>query len=499
MCGIVGIVSSDPVSHELYDALLVLQHRGQDSAGIVTAHDQRCHSYKQPGLVSEVFDEHHLQGLFGNMGIGHVRYPTAGSSSFHEAQPLYVNSPYGICLAHNGNLTNVCELRENYFRDVPRHINTSSDSELFLNVLANELDGLRRGVVQPENVFDAVTKLHLACRGGYAVVALIVGSGLVGIRDPRGIRPLIVGIRRGVTDDYIIASESSVLSILGYEIYRDVRPGEAVFIDRQGQLHAQICHHNPSLTPCIFEHVYLARPDSVMDDISVYKARLRMGDKLADQILNRFTDGKHDIDVVIPIPETSRTAAIPVANRLNVKLREGFVKNRYIGRTFIMPEQSMRRKSVRRKLNAIQLEFEDKNVLLIEDSIVRGTTLTECVRQARSAGANKVYVASAAPPIRFPNVFGIDLPTSSEFLANNRNEEQIATRIGADMLVYQTLSDLIAAAREGNSNVDGFESSVFDGKYHNPDISQDYLMALSKVRNNASKVATEAALAFQSL
>ena len=499
MCGIVGIVSSNPVNQELYDALLVLQHRGQDSAGIVTAHDQLCHSYKQAGLVSEVFDEQHLQALRGNMGIGHVRYPTAGSNSFHEAQPLYVNSPFGICLAHNGNLTNVRELRKQYFRDVPRHINTSSDSELFLNVLANELDGLNSCVVQPENVFDAVTKLHLACRGGYAVVALIVGSGLVGIRDPRGIRPLVVGVKRGVTDDYIIASESAVLSVLGYEIYRDVRPGEAVFIDRQGQLHAQICHENPSLTPCIFEHVYLARPDSVLDEISVYKARLRMGDKLADQILHRFSNGRHDIDVVIPIPETSRTAAIPVANRLNVKLREGFVKNRYIGRTFIMPEQSLRRKSVRQKLNAIQLEFEDKNVLLIEDSIVRGTTLTESIRQARRAGAKKVYVASAAPPIRYPNVYGIDLPTSSEFLAHNRNEAQIANRIGADMLVYQTLPDLIAAAREGNSSVDGFECSVFDGEYYNPDISPDYLMALSKTRNNSSKVASEAALAFQNL
>ena len=497
MCGIVGIVSSDPVSQELYDALLVLQHRGQDSAGIVTSHDQRCHSYKQAGLVSEVFDEHHLEGLRGNMGIGHVRYPTAGTSSFHEAQPLYVNSPYGICLAHNGNLTNVRELREQYFRNVPRHINTSSDSELFLNVLANELDSSNRGVVHPENVFDAVRKLHSACRGGYAVVALIVGSGIVGIRDPRGNRPLIVGIKRGVTDDYIIASESAVLSVLGYEIYRDVQPGEAIFIDRQGQLHAQVCHDSPSLTPCIFEHVYLARPDSVLDNISVYKARLRMGDKLADQILDRFPNGEHDIDVVIPIPETSRTAAIPVANRLNVKLREGFVKNRYIGRTFIMPEQSMRRKSVRQKLNAIQLEFEGKNVLLIEDSIVRGTTLSESIRQAHRAGANKVYVASAAPPIRYPNVYGIDLPTSSEFLANNRNEVQIANRIGADMLVYQTLPDLIAAAREGNTSVDGFVCSVFDGEYDNPDISPDYLMTLSEIRSNASKVATEATLAFQ--
>ena len=499
MCGIVGIVSSNPVNQELYDALLVLQHRGQDSAGIVTAHGLRCHSYKQAGLVSEVFDAQHLRGLLGNMGIGHVRYPTAGTSSSHEAQPLYVNSPYGISLAHNGNLTNVRELREQYFRDVPRHINTSSDSELFLNVFANELDGLRQGIVEPENVFDAVKKLHSACRGGYAVVALIVGSGIVGIRDPRGIRPLVVGIKRGGTDDYIIASESAALSVLGYETYRDVQPGEAVFIDRQGQFHAQICHDNPILTPCIFEHVYLARPDSVIDNISVYKARLRMGDKLADQILRRFPCGRHDIDVVIPIPETSRTAAIPVANRLNVKLREGFVKNRYIGRTFIMPEQSMRRKSVRQKLNAIQLEFEGKNVLLIEDSIVRGTTLTESINQAHNAGAKKVYVASAAPPIRYPNVYGIDLPTSSEFLANNRNESQIATRIGADMLVYQTLPDLVTAAREGNSSVDGFECSVFDGEYQNPDVSQDYLTALSNIRNNASKVATEAALAFRNL
>lgn len=487
MCGVVGIVSSQPVSQEIYDALLVLQHRGQDSAGIVTSSDGRCHMRKDNGLVSEVFRQRHIETLRGNIGLGHNRYPTAGSASSLESQPMYVNSPHGIYLAHNGNLTNTKELRRFYFRNVMRHINTTSDSEILLNVFANELALTASKNVDPSHIFDAVRGVNSVCRGAYAAVALIVGGGIVGFRDPRGIRPLVVGCRRGATSDYMIASESAALHVLGYDIVRDVRPGEAIYIDENGHLHSQICASETQLTPCIFEHVYLARPDSVIDDISVYKARLRMGDKLAEQILNRFSQNEHDIDVVIPIPETSRTAAIPVAHRLDVKLREGFVKNRYIGRTFIMPGQSMRRKSVRQKLNAIRLEFEGKNVLLIEDSVVRGTTLHEIVQQARDAGANKVYVAVAAPPVRYPNVFGIDMPTSKEFIANDRTEEQIARIINADMLVYQTLDDLIDSAREGNPEVDGFECSIFDGHYHCVDVNEDYLLELSDHRNDASK------------
>lgn len=489
MCGVVGIVSSQPVSQEIYDALLVLQHRGQDSAGIVTvtSSEDRCYMRKDNGLVSEVFRQKDIDTLRGNIGLGHNRYPTAGSASSLESQPMYVNSPHGIFMAHNGNLTNTKELRRFYFRNVMRHINTASDSETLLNVFANELALSASKTVDPSHIFDAVRGVNAVCRGAYAAVALIVGGGIVGFRDPRGIRPLVVGCRRNATNDYMIASESAALHVLGYDIVRDVRAGEAIYIDENGHMHSEICASETQLTPCIFEHVYLARPDSVIDDISVYKARLRMGDKLADQVLDRFSQKGHDIDVVIPIPETSRTAAIPVAHRLDVKLREGFVKNRYIGRTFIMPGQSMRRKSVRQKLNAIRLEFENKNVLLIEDSVVRGTTLHEIVQQARDAGANKVYVGVAAPPVRYPNVFGIDMPTSEEFIANDRTEEQIARIINADMLVYQTLDDLVDSAREGNPTVDGFECSIFDGHYNCIDVNEDYLLELSDHRNDTSK------------
>ena len=499
MCGIVGIVSSHaPVSNELYDALLVLQHRGQDAAGIVTAHSDRCHIHKGRGLVSEVFHARTIDRLQGNMGIGHVRYPTAGTASSHEAQPLYVNSPHGLCLAHNGNLTNVHELRKDYFSRVRRHINTLSDSEILLNVFANELQTASAAAnnLAPDDIFAAVGRVHQICRGGYAVVSLIVGVGLVGFRDPRGIRPLIVGVRRGVVDDYMIASESSTLSVLGYEVIRDVQPGEAIFIDAQGQLCAQICTDDSRSTPCIFEHVYFARPDSVMDGISVYKARLRMGERLANTVLDHFPNRKHDIDVVIPIPETSRTAAIPVAHQLDVKLREGFVKNHYIGRTFIMPGQSMRQRGVRQKLNAIALEFENKNVLLVEDSIVRGTTMTEIVRKAKNAGARKVYVASAAPPVRFPNVFGIDMPASQEFIAFNRSVEQIRQIIGADLLIYQNLEDLVDSAREGNPDIEQFECSVFDGKYYSEDVDDDYLAAIAEHRKDEAKQTRDAALDF---
>ncbi len=485
MCGVVGIVSSEPVSQRLYDSLLVLQHRGQDSAGIVTSAGSRCNMRKDNGLVSEVFRQSHINSLRGNMGIGHVRYPTAGSASSLESQPMYVNSPFGICLAHNGNLTNTKELHRTYFDNVMRHINTTSDSEILLNVFAHELALTGASVLAPEHVFAAVQGVNAVCRGAYAAVGLLVDSGIVGFRDPRGIRPLVLG-RRGF--DYIMASESAVLDVLGFEIVRDVEPGEAIYIDKNGQLHSQICSSSRRLTPCIFEHVYLARPDSIIDGISVYKARLRMGEQLAERVLQQFNWRDHDIDVVIPIPETSRTAAIPVAHRLDVKLREGFVKNRYIGRTFIMPGQSMRQKSVRQKLNAINLEFENKNVLLIEDSVVRGTTIREIVEQARLAGARKVYVGVAAPPVRYPNVYGIDMPSSDEFIANNRSEEQIAQIIGADMLVYQSLEDLTNAALEGNPKVDGFECSIFDGEYDCVDVDESYLLELSNMRNDSSKM-----------
>lgn len=502
MCGLVGVASSQSIaSQEIFDALLVLQHRGQDAAGMVTAHHERCFIHKGNGLVSEVFNQRSITGLQGNMGIGHVRYPTAGTFGSEESQPLYVNSPFGICLGHNGNLTNVGELRREYFSQVRRHINTSSDSEILLNVLAHELSVSQRlrQQIEPSEIYNAVRAVYETCRGAYAVVALVVGVGLIGFRDPRGIRPLIVGVKRGVTDDYMIASESAALSVLGYEILRDVQPGEVVFIDTQGQFHSQVCAQNPVLNPCIFEQVYLARPDSVIDDVSVYKARLRMGERLAEKIVRQFDGRDVDVDVVIPIPETSRTAAIPVAHRLNVKLREGFVKNSYIGRTFIMPGQSMRVRSVRQKLNAIDLEFENKNVLLVEDSIVRGTTLTEIIRKARRAGARKVYVASAAPPIRYPNVYGIDLPADREFIAHNRDVEQITRIVGADMLIYQDLSDLIEAAREGNPNITQFEASVFDGKYGNSDVNEPYLAALAAHRNDDARLVDSNELEFTAI
>ena len=486
MCGIIGIVGRDNVNQALYDGLTVLQHRGQDAAGIVTCDEGRLYLRKNNGLVRDVFRTSHMLRLKGNMGIGHVRYPTAGCSSSAEAQPFYVNSPFGISLAHNGNLTNAEELKRDLFRADRRHINTDSDSEVLLNVFAHELSLEDKYTVNADDVFNAIARVHKRCRGAYAVVAMITGVGIVGFRDPNGIRPIVFGKRNTPTGpEYIIASESVALHSLGFELVRDVEPGEAVYIDSDGSFFSRQCAENPKLNPCIFEHVYFARPDSIIDKISVYKARLRMGELLAKKILK--THPKHDIDVVMPIPDTSRTSALPLANRLGVVYREGFVKNRYIGRTFIMPGQKQRKKSVRQKLNAIDLEFKDKNVLLVDDSIVRGTTSKQIIQMAREAGARKVYFASAAPPVRFPNVYGIDMPSASELVGFNRSDEEIARAIGADWLVYQDLDDLIAAARKGNPMVKQFDTSVFNGDYVTGDVTQDYLDRIDTQRNDSSQ------------
>jgi len=494
MCGVVGIVSKQAVNRELYDALTVLQHRGQDAAGIVTSDGVKLFLRKGNGFVRDVFMQDHMQRLVGRIGIGHVRYPTAGSSSSAEAQPMYVNSPYGITLAHNGNLTNSEQLKRELYRDDRRHVNTESDSEVLLNVFAHELQRVAGPRPEADTVFEAVRRLHERCRGAYAVVAMIIGGGIIGFRDPHGIRPLVYGRRdsdRGV--EYMIASESAALDILGYRLVRDVAPGEAIYIDQAGHFSSARCAQVDLHTPCIFEQVYFARPDSILDEVSVYKSRLRMGEKLADRILAQYSQHDHDIDVVIPIPESARTAALPMAYKLDVKFREGFVKNRYIGRTFIMPGQSQREKSVRQKLNAIELEFKGKNVLLVEDSIVRGTTSRQIVELARSAGARKVYMASAAPPVRYPNVYGIDMPTSSEFVAYNRSEEEVGRLIGADWIVYQTVEDLVACAVEGNPAITRYECSIFDGEYVTGDIDEAYLERLSSMRNDLSKQRRETA------
>ncbi len=445
MCGIVGIVGHSPVNQHIYDALTVLQHRGQDAAGIMTCHEGELFLRKQTGLVRDVFQHRHMLALKGNIGIGHVRYPTAGCDTSSEAQPFFVNSPYGICLGHNGNLTNSAELAEVLIREDRRHLNTSSDSEVLLNVLASELSQAGTPRASAADIFSALTAVYRRCRGGFAAVAMIVGHGLVGFRDPHGIRPLVLG-RRDSADgpEYMLASESVALDMLGFALVRDIAPGEAVFIDEQGRFYSQQCVPAASHTPCIFEYVYFARPDSIIDNISVHKARLRMGDLLAEKIRRVWPD--HDIDVIIPIPDTSRTAAVQVAQLLNVKYREGFVKNRYIGRTFIMPGQEQRAKSVRSKLNVIDLEFRGKNVLLIDDSIVRGTTSAQIIDLAREAGARHVYFASAAPAVRFPNVYGIDMPSASELVAAGRTEEEVAQLIGADRLIYQDIEDLVRAS-----------------------------------------------------
>ncbi|MCC6716213.1 MAG: amidophosphoribosyltransferase, partial [Gammaproteobacteria bacterium] len=441
---------------------------------------------KSSGLVRDVFHTRHMLRLIGTMGMGHVRYPTAGCSSPEEAQPFYVNSPYGICLAHNGNLTNAESLKEDLYREDLRHINTDSDSEVLLNVFAHELQRMGKMRIDAEDIFAAVRAVHRRCSGGYAAIAMISGVGLVGFRDPHGIRPIVFG-RRETTDgpEWIIASESVAIDALGFQLVRDIDPGEAVFIDKRGGFQAKECAENAQCAPCIFEYVYLARPDSIIDGISVHKARMRMGEKLAAKILRLRPE--HDIDTVIPIPDTSRTAALELAHALGAKYREGFIKNRYIPRTFIMPGQGMRKKSVRQKLNAIDLEFRDKNVLLVDDSIVRGTTSGQIVQMAREAGARKVYFASAAPPVCYPNVYGIDIATSEELIAKGRTTEEICRLIGADWLIYQDLEDLIDACRRGNPRIAQFDTSCFDGKYVTGDVSRGYLDRINQLRNDDAK------------
>ena len=487
MCGIVGMVGTGDVNQSLYDALTVLQHRGQDAAGIVTA-DDRIHIRKNNGLVRDVFERRHMLKLTGRMGIGHCRYPTAGTSSRDEAQPFYTNSPYGICLAHNGNLTNADELAELVINEDHRYLNTTSDSEVLLNVFAHELASVHGDSVPgPEQVFTAAEGVYRRCKGGFAVVALVMNSGVLGLRDPCGVRPLVIGFRDvNGGREHMMASESVALDALDFRLLRDVRPGEAVFIDQDGNLHTRQCVPVIRHSPCLFEYVYFARPDSIIDNISVYKARLRMGETLADRILKLRPD--HDIDVVIPVPDTSRTSALQLANRLGVKYREGFIKNRYIGRTFIMPGQNLRERSVRRKLNAIDLEFRKKNVLIVDDSIVRGTTSKQIIDMAREAGARKVYFASAAPPVRFPNVYGIDMPAAAELIAHGRSEEEVQNLIGADWLVYQSLEDLIRAAQHDNANIHEFDTSCFSGDYVTGDITPEYLRRLEAERADAVKV-----------
>ena len=487
MCGILGIVARSPVNQLLYDGLLLLQHRGQDAAGIATSEHKTFHMQKGNGQVRDVFRTRNMRSLPGNMGIAHCRYPTAGSATNSaEAQPFYVNSPFGIVLGHNGNLTNSDELKEEMFRQDLRHINTSSDSEVLLNVLAHELEkGSVKLRLDPQTIFSAVANVHRRCRGAYSVTAMIAGYGVLAFRDPYGIRPAVIGINE--TDDgpeYMVASESVAIDALGFRLLRDIEPGEAVFIDEDGNFYSQQCAPKPTLNPCIFEFVYFARPDSLIDGVSVYETRLNMGEKLAEKIRR---DYKHlDIDVVIPIPDSSRPSAMQLAQGLGVAYREGFVKNRYIGRTFIMPGQAVRRKSVRQKLNAIGLEFKGKNVMLVDDSIVRGTTSQEIVQMAREAGARRVYFASAAPPVRFPNVYGIDMPTRTELIASDRTEAEVCAEIGADALIYQDLDALKESVRKLNPKLTSFETSCFDGQYITGDVTSDYLHTI-EVRRDAAR------------
>jgi amidophosphoribosyltransferase len=493
MCGLVGIVAGDNVAPDIYDALTVLQHRGQDAAGIMTCDRGRFSLRKSEGLVRDVFRQQHMQRLEGNVGIGHVRYPTAGSSGPALAQPFYVNSPYGIALAHNGNLTNAEQLGRELFQDDLRHLNTDSDSEVLLNVFAHEMQTLGKLSPGPDDIFQAVSALHKRCVGGYAAVSLIVDYGVVGFRDPMGIRPLVVGERVDANGKkaHMIASESVALDVLGFTLLGDVAPGEAVFIDMDGQLHRRQCAENPTLKPCIFEHVYFARPDSMMDSISVYKTRMRQGAALAKKVRRERPD--LHIDVVIPIPDTSRIAGQSMAYELGIKFREGFMKNRYIGRTFIMPGQSQRKKSVRQKLNPVRLEFEGKNVMLVDDSIVRGTTCRQIIEMARDAGAANVYFASAAPPVRYPNVYGIDMPSASELIAHDRTVEEVCELIGADWLVFQDLDDLVRCSAEGNEAIPQFDCSVFSGEYITGDVDQQYLDHIEAQRNDEAQSAKRAA------
>ncbi len=483
MCGIVGVISQSPVNQLIYDSLLLLQHRGQDAAGIATANGSTFHMYKANGMVRDVFRTRNMRSLPGTSGIGQVRYPTAGSAtSEEEAQPFYVNAPFGIILAHNGNLTNWRQLKDEMFRIDRRHINTSSDTEVLLNVLAHELQLASSGLqLDPAAVFKAVSGVHRRVRGSYAIVSLIAGYGLLAFRDPFGIRPLCLGkneTEHGV--EWMVASESVAVEGVGFEFVRDVAPGEAIFIDNEGHLHTQQCADSPQLNPCIFEYVYLARPDSCLDGVPVYNVRLRMGDYLAEKIKRALPDVA--IDVVMPIPDSSRPAAMQVAAKLGVEYREGFFKNRYVGRTFIMPGQAVRKKSVRQKLNAMAIEFKGKNVLIVDDSIVRGTTSHEIVQMARDAGAKSVIFASAAPPVKFPNVYGIDMPTRGELVAHGRTDEEVAQIIGADYLVYQDVEDLKQAVRDINPALSRFEASCFDGDYITGDVTSEYLDVIERAR-----------------
>jgi amidophosphoribosyltransferase len=489
MCGIVGVVAKNAVNQLLYDGLMVLQHRGQDAAGIVTAEGPTFHMHKGPGMVRDVFRTRNMRSLAGSSGIAHTRYPTAGSAwSGAESQPFYVNSPFGIVLGHNGNLTNADQLKNELFRQDMRHVNTNSDSEVLLNVLAHELqEGATNYKLDPATIFAAVSGVYRRCHGAYAVVAMIAGYGLLAFRDAHGIRPLIFG--RAETEqgyEYMVASESVALDTLGFQVVRDVAPGEAIFIDQDGTFYSRQCVPNATLNPCIFEFVYLARPDSVIDGISVYETRLRMGESLADKIKRQYSH--LDIDVVIPIPDSSRPSAMELSKRLNLPYREGFIKNRYIGRTFIMPGQSIRRKSVRQKLNSIAVEFQGKNVLLVDDSIVRGNTSREIVQMARESGARRVFFASAAPPVRYPNVYGIDMPTREELIATGRTEAEVAREIGCDVLIYQDLEALREDVRSVNPKVVNFEDSCFSGVYVTGDVTKEYLDGVEAQRRDGAKM-----------
>ncbi len=489
MCGILGLVDTQPVNQSIYDALTVIQHRGQDAAGIMTSFDNKVYLRKDNGLVRDVFHTRHMLQLKGNMGIGHVRYPTAGSDSRTEAQPFYVNSPFGIAVAHNGNTVNADQLRDELFRQDLRHLNTQSDSEIVLNIFAHELrESLARCSLsaKPENVFEAVSGVFKRCSGGYAIVAMIVGNGILAFRDPNGIRPLVYGTRKrehGMA--HMFSSESIAFDVLDFELVGDVKPGEAIYVEMDGTVHRKICAENPKPHPCIFEYVYLARPDSVIDGIEVYQTRLRMGDILGEKLLRIWPD--HDIDVVIPVPDTSRPAAQQLAKHLQVEYREGFIKNRYIGRTFIMPGQGERKKSVRQKLNAMPSEFKDKIVLLVDDSIVRGTTSSKIIELARAAGAKKVYFASAAPPVRYPNVYGIDMPTSKEFVAHGKSIPEIGEEIGADWILYQDIDQLIEAVQHGQNEITDFDTSCFTGEYLTGDVTSDYLKLIETTRSDGAK------------
>ncbi|HBE93083.1 MAG TPA: amidophosphoribosyltransferase [Gammaproteobacteria bacterium] len=489
MCGIIGIYAQEPVNQALYDGLTVLQHRGQDAAGIATSDGHSVNMRKDSGLVRDVFHTRHMLDLEGHLGIGHVRYPTAGCESSTEAQPFYVNSPFGIALAHNGNLTNCFELQKELFKTDLRHLNTNSDSEVLTNVLAHELNKVASLHMTPDEIFTAVKAVHARVKGAYAVVAMIVGQGILAFRDPCGIRPMVYGKRQNARGpEHIVASESVALDVLGYETVRDIRPGEALFIDMHGRVYTKQCAEVSTYSPCIFEHVYFARPDSLMDGISVHKTRLRMGIYLGRKIKREWPN--NNIDVIIPIPDTSRTSALQLAKELKITYREGFIKNRYIGRTFIMPGQEQRKKSVRQKLNPISLEFRNKNVLLVDDSIVRGTTSGQIIQMARDAGARRVYFASAAPPVRYPNVYGIDMPSPTELVAHNRTEKEICAKIGADRLFYQDLDDLIKAAQMGNKTINQFDCSCFNGEYVTGDVNQSYLELVDGLRNDHSRSKT---------